>query len=54
METGKKSEKIRRRERTLYIVLIVLLTLYGLVKTEEAATLIRALTEAFDILLTNP
>lgn len=53
METRKKDRKARRRERLLYLVLIVLLVLYGLTNSEGAATLIRAVTEAFAILLTN-
>lgn len=54
METKKKDEKIRKRERAVYIVLIVLLALYGLVNSEGAATLIRAIAEAFTLILTNP
>lgn len=54
MDPKKSEQQRRRRERTLYIVLIVLLTLYGLVHTEEAATLIRAISEAFSVLLSNP
>lgn len=47
-------QRARRRERTAFIVLVVLLALYGLWNSEGAAALIRAVAEAFSVLLSNP
>ncbi len=48
-----KKIKISRRtiERTIYILIIIGLTIYGLRDTEVAVKLIKAVMEAFTILL---
>lgn len=51
----KKSKPSRATfERALYIALIVLLLLFGLWDSEAAARLIKALSDAFSILIHNP
>lgn len=40
-------------ERGIFIILIILLTLYGLKDIDAAEKLIRALTDAFTILFNN-
>lgn len=50
-----KKKKITRRavERTIYLILIVALAIYGLKDSEAAVSLINAIKEAFSILLNN-
>lgn len=48
-KTGKNSRMAV--ERTIYLVLIVVLALYGLINSEAAVSLIIALKDAFSILL---
>nr|DAI00558.1 MAG TPA: hypothetical protein [Caudoviricetes sp.] len=46
--------KRKEMERSIYILLIIGLTLYGLKDSETAERLIRSLSEAFSILINNP
>ncbi|MCS2956829.1 hypothetical protein NXX53_06010 [Bacteroides salyersiae] len=49
-------KKLSRKtiERTIYIVLIVALVVYGMLKdSEAAANLLKAITEAFTLLIQN-
>lgn len=48
-KTGKNSRMAV--ERTIYLVLIVVLALYGLINSQAAVSLIIALKDAFSILL---
>lgn len=50
-----KSRRITRTtvERTIYIVLIVVLAIYGLKDSQAAVSLINAIQGAFSILLNN-
>ncbi len=52
---NEKRGKITRAavERTIYIILIVALAIYGLKNSEAAVSLINALKDAFSILLNN-
>lgn len=57
MSENKKHPKLSRRtaERALYILLILGLLLYGLLRDSEvAARLMEAITNAFSILIQNP
>jgi hypothetical protein len=49
----KKKIKFSRKEieRTIYILIIIALVIYGLKDSEAAATLIHAVKEAFSILI---
>lgn len=57
MNKNKKHPKLSRRtaERVLYILVILGLLLYGLLRDSEvAARLMEAITNAFSILIQNP
>jgi|GEM_PF-3000155 hypothetical protein len=57
MSKNKKHPKLSRRtaERVLYILVILGLLLYGLLRDSEvAARLMEAITNAFSILIQNP
>ncbi len=57
MSENKKHPKLSRRtaERVLYILVILGLLLYGLLRDSEvAARLMEAITNAFSILIQNP
>lgn len=57
MSENKKYPKLSRRtaERVLYILVILGLLLYGLLRDSEvAARLMEAITNAFSILIQNP
>lgn len=57
MSENKHRPKLRRRtaERLLYILVILGLLLYGLLRDSEvAARLMEAITNAFSILIQNP
>ena len=54
MEKRPRDNKARRRERAVYIALVVIAALYGLFDSEGAAALLRAIAEAFAVLFDNP
>nr|DAM13598.1 MAG TPA: hypothetical protein [Caudoviricetes sp.] len=57
--TGKskrpESRKVSRRsvERTVYLILIILLALYGVRDSEAAVSLLGAIKDAFSLLINN-
>ena len=48
---GKRGCSRRAVERTVYLVLIVLMALYGLVNSQAAVSLLGAIKDAFSLLI---